>query len=138
MPPKSFNKPCPYEFLLYKTNKLQLYKINTFVCTVIDHRRRHSVCKEQQSRHSTSSRVVLFCSLHPVTSSVIYYSTHTQKNAIYLLNTVNGRCAEIYFIYGINIILNDKSWALTWASHFPAERTLKEHFRSSTQCFFGV
>ena len=41
-------------------------------------------------------------------------------------------CGNIIFI------LNDKSWALTWASHFPAERTLRENFRSSTQCFFGV
>ena len=47
------------------------------VCTVIDHRRRHSVCKEQQSHNSTSSCVVRFCSLHALTSSVIYYRTHT-------------------------------------------------------------
>ena len=45
-----------------------------------------AACKEQQLRHSTLSRVVLFCSSHAVTSSVIYYSTHTQKNVIYLLN----------------------------------------------------
>ena len=32
--------------------------------------------KEQQSRHSASSRVVLFCSLHAVTS-VIYITLHT-------------------------------------------------------------
>ena len=32
-----------------------------------------------------SSRVVRFCSLHAVSSSVIYYSTHTHKNVIYLL-----------------------------------------------------
>ena len=37
------------------------------------------MCKEQQSRHSTSSRVVLFCSLHGVTTSVNYYSTRTEK-----------------------------------------------------------
>ena len=39
-------------------------------------------CKEQQSRHLNSSHVVYtFCSLHTVTSSVIYYrySTHAQK-----------------------------------------------------------
>ena len=28
------------------------------------------------------------CSLHAVTSSVIYYSTHTEKNAIYLFHTI--------------------------------------------------
>ena len=39
----------------------QIYNIFPCVCThVIDHRRRHSVFKKQQSRHSTSSRVVLF------------------------------------------------------------------------------
>ena len=32
-----------------------------------------------------SSRVVRFCSLHAVSSSVIYYSTHTHTNVIYLL-----------------------------------------------------
>ena len=61
------------------------------VCTAIDHSRRHNACKEQQSRHSTSSCVVRFCSLHAVTSSVIYYSTHTRKNVIYLLN-INWLC----------------------------------------------
>ena len=35
----------------------------------------------------TRLRLVLFCSLHAVTSSVIYYSTHKRKNVIYLLNT---------------------------------------------------
>ena len=30
------------------------------LCTMINHRRSHSVCKEQQSRHSTSSRTFLF------------------------------------------------------------------------------
>ena len=28
------------------------------------------------------------CSLHAVTSSVIYYSTHTRKNVIYLFYTI--------------------------------------------------
>ena len=31
-----------------------------------------TACKEQQSRHWTSSRVVLFCSLHAVTSSDLF------------------------------------------------------------------
>ena len=31
-----------------------------------------------------------FCSLHDVTSSVIYYSTHTRKNVIYLLNNIQS------------------------------------------------
>ena len=65
MPQKSFNKP--FEFLLYKTNRL--------------HFSVHVYCNRSQktSHHSISSRVVLFCSLHAVTSSVIYYSTHTWK-----------------------------------------------------------
>ena len=37
--------------------------------------------------HATRLRVILFCSLHTVTSSVIYYSTQTPKNVIYLLNS---------------------------------------------------
>ena len=51
MPRKSFNKS--FEFLLYKTNRLNF---SVFVCTVIDHRWRHSV----------------FC--------------HTRENVIYMLN----------------------------------------------------
>ena len=35
--------------------------------------------KNKKVHHSTLSRLVLFCSLHAVTSSVIYYSTHTRK-----------------------------------------------------------
>ena len=38
MPRKSFDKS--FEFLLYKTNRLHF---SVFVCTVIDHRLRHSV-----------------------------------------------------------------------------------------------
>ena len=67
---KSFNKP--FEFLLYKTNRLHFSRCVYFPW--------------QQSRHSTSSRVVLFCSLHALTSSVIYHSTHTRKNVMYLSN----------------------------------------------------
>ena len=73
-PPKFFNKP--FEFLLYKTRRSQRVKITEDV----------TACKEQQSHHSTSSHVVRFCSLQAVTSSVIYYSTHTRENVIYLLN----------------------------------------------------
>ena len=39
----------------------------------------------KNNSHTTRLRVVLCCSLHAVTSSVIYYSTHTRKNVIYLL-----------------------------------------------------
>ena len=60
------------KFLLYKTNRLH------FPVYVIDHRR-------HVKNKSTSPRVILFCSLHTVTSSVIYYNTHTQINVIYLL-----------------------------------------------------
>ena len=40
-------------------------------------------CKGQQSRHSTSSRVVIFA-LYTLWR---HYSTHARKNVIYLLNT---------------------------------------------------
>ena len=51
VPEKSLNKP--FGVVLYKRNRFP------FVCTVIDHRD-VTACKEQQSRHSTSSHVVLF------------------------------------------------------------------------------
>ena len=41
--------------------------------------------KNKKSRHSTSSRAVLFSSLHTMTSSVYYYSSHARKNVIYCL-----------------------------------------------------
>ena len=73
MPQKYFNKP--FEFLLYKTNRLHF-----------------SVCVYCNRSQKTSQRVknnshALFCSLHVVTSSVIYYSIHTRRNVIYLLTS---------------------------------------------------
>ena len=65
-PPKSFYKP--FEFLLYKTNTSQF-----------------SLCVYCNRSHRTSQRVNI-CSLHAMTSFVIYYITYTQKNVIYLLN----------------------------------------------------
>ena len=50
--------------------------------------------KNKKSRHSTSSRAVLFSSLHALTSSVHYYSTHARKNVIYCLNTAEN-CRQI-------------------------------------------
>ena len=72
----------PFEFLLHKTSRLH------FLCVYCNRSQKTSLhaCKEQQSRHSTSSCVVRFCSLHAVTSSVIYYSTNTRENVIYFLN----------------------------------------------------
>ena len=56
-------------------------------CTVIDHRWRHSVWRTKS--HDTRLRLVrpFFCSLHAMTSSVIYYSTDARQNEIYLLNS---------------------------------------------------
>ena len=44
-----------------------------------------TACIKNSDVTRLSSRVVRFCSLHAVSSSVIYYSTHTHKNVIYLL-----------------------------------------------------
>ena len=55
--------------VLYKTNRL--------------HFSVHVYCNSSQR---TSLKCRIFCSLHAVTSSVIYYSTHARKNVIYLLN----------------------------------------------------
>ena len=40
----------------------------------------------KNNSHATLLRLVTFCSLHTVTSCVVYYSTHARKNVIYLLN----------------------------------------------------
>ena len=42
----------------------------------------------KNNSHATRLRLVLFCPLHAVTLFVIYYSTHTRKNGIYLLNRI--------------------------------------------------
>ena len=55
------------------------------VCSVIDHRRRHVTCKEQQSRHSKSSLVVFFFfTRYDIICGVLQYTQ--RKNIIYLLN----------------------------------------------------
>ena len=62
-----------------------------------------SVCVYCNRSQKTSQRVKnniyatrTFCSLHDVTSSVIYYSTHARKNVIYLLKCIQ---ANIYHNY---------------------------------------
>ena len=63
----------------------------TFFRVVYCNRPQKTSQRVKNNSHSTSSRVVLFCSLHAMTSSVFYYSTHTRKNVIYLLNrTLHG------------------------------------------------
>ena len=57
---------------------------------------------------ATRLRVVLFCSLHAVTSSVIYYSTHPRKNVIYL-SIVNCHWLE-NCVYTFYTNRNIKSW----------------------------
>ena len=80
----------------------QIDYIFACVFTVIDHSD-VTACKEQQSRHSISSRVLRFCSLQVVTSSVIYYSTHTRKNVIYLLNIY---IRSIWRLYRLSFFLS--------------------------------
>ena len=62
------------------------------VCTVIDHRWRHSVWRTKSHALDCVS-CVLFCSSHAMTSSVIYYSTDARKNEIYLLSTAKNAIA---------------------------------------------
>ena len=52
---------------------------------------------EQKIRHETNSSG--FCSLHAVTSSVIYYSTHTWENVIYLFYTI-----KIQMVYSARLL----------------------------------
>ena len=77
MPPKYFNKP--FEFLLYKTNRLH------FPVRVYCNRSQKTSQRVKNNSHTTRLRLSSCC-LHAVTSSVIYYSTHTRENVIYLLS----------------------------------------------------
>ena len=45
-------------------------------------------CKEQKSTTRDEVEWRDCCSLHAVTSSVIFYSTHTRENVIYLFYTI--------------------------------------------------
>ena len=74
--PKSFKKAL--KFLSYKTTRLHFS-----VCVYCNRQQKTS---QHVKNNNQATRVVLFCSLHAVTSSVIYYSTHTRENVIYLLN----------------------------------------------------
>ena len=74
MPQKSFNKP--FKFLLYTTNRLH------FPACVYCNRPQKTSQHVNNNSHTTRRRLVscvLSCSLHAVTSYVIYYSTHTEK-----------------------------------------------------------
>ena len=88
MLPKFFNKS--FKFLLYKTNRLH------FSMCVYCNRSQKTSQHVKNDSHATRLRVILFCSLHTVTSSVIYYSTQTPKNVIYLLNSSKAiRCSIV-------------------------------------------
>ena len=91
--PKSFNKP--FEFLLYKTNRLH------FPVCVYCNRLQKTSQRVKNNSHATRLRLVssFFCSLHAVTSSVIYYSTHTWKNVIYLLNIYILNYTKLHYTF---------------------------------------
>ena len=73
--------PSINQFSLYKTSRLH-FSVRVYC----NRSQKTSQCVKQNSRHSISSRT--FCSLHAVTSSVIYYSTHTRKNVMSLRLTL--------------------------------------------------
>ena len=88
MPPKLFNKL--FEFSLYKTNRLRFS-----VCVYCNRSQKTS----QRVRRTTVTALVScrsFFSLHAVTLSMIYYSTHARKNVTYLLN--NRLTFNIFFL----------------------------------------
>ena len=68
---KSFNKP--FEFQLYIK---QIDFIFPCLCIVIDYK--------NNSSHATRLLRVLYCYIHAVMSSVIYYSTLTRESVIYM------------------------------------------------------
>ena len=62
-----------------------------------------TACKEQKSTTRDEVEWRDCCSLHAVTSSVIYYSTvHTRKNVIYLFYTIKIRMVYWRICYCIN------------------------------------
>ena len=73
-----------HDFCQLYYNIKQIDFIFLCICTVIDHRWRHSVWRTKSHALDCVS-CVLFCSSHTMTSSVIYYSTDARKNEIYLL-----------------------------------------------------
>ena len=76
VPPKSFNKP--FKFLLYKTKRLH-FPVRTY-CN-----RSQKTSQRVKNSHSRLRLVsYFFCSLHAVTSSGIYYSTHARTEKCYL------------------------------------------------------
>ena len=89
---KIFNKP------LYKTNILHF---PLYLCC------NRSQKTWQRLNNSTNATRLCrtFCSLHAVTSSVIYYSTHPRKNLIYLLNLTICTRDNLYIIPSLITIL---------------------------------
>ena len=84
MPPNSFYKPL--NFLLYETNTFfRVCVLYAEVYRCIQITEDVTACKEQQSRHSTLFRVVLFCSLRcDIICNLLQYTQG--KNVIFLLN----------------------------------------------------
>ena len=80
-----------HDFCQLYYNIKQIDFIFLCFCTVIDHRWRHSVWRTKSHALDCVS-CVLFCSLHAMTSCVIYYSTEARKNEIYLLNKMPLQC----------------------------------------------
>ena len=69
-----------YRQYVYLTNRFRVH------CN----RSQMIACKEQKSTTRDEVEWRDCCSLHAVASSVIYYSTHTRKNVIYLIYTVKN------------------------------------------------
>ena len=57
-------------------------------CVYCNRSQKMSQCVKNNSHHSISSRVVLFCSLHTDVICDLLQYIHTQKNVIYLLNSI--------------------------------------------------
>ena len=75
--------------------------ITSFMMISCSKCRREIVGSRGNSKRQTLSRLVLFCSLHAVTSYVIYYSTHTPKNVIYLLNSTGDNSGKIIMVVAV-------------------------------------
>ena len=59
------------------------------VYLVIDHRWRQNVVRTSKTHSAIASRVIIFCSYHILTSSVVCYWTVARQHGIYLLSRIN-------------------------------------------------
>ena len=112
-PQKYFNKP--FEFLLYKTNRLH------FSVCVYCNRSQETSQRVKNNNHATRLRLVSYFFV-----LYTYCSTHTRKNVIYLLNT-NHITNEVSIMLTFIVPVSGIVYGLNY-----------EKFRMTLQCIYSI